>query len=248
MNFSVDKKGYNIEEVDAYLLERERESRKVQDDQIERIRSLRQELDAAKVKIRDYEARSRAITDAMVVAVQKANEYEAESRRRCDAELAQLKEFHDKWNRYYAQLTAKYPTDETLTRAEQFDSTLKNVLEQIEAKHAQSKMEPLRAEELQYRQEKARLESTRGINRSAIADALADAAIEDQRYDKVAASWGFMPRELSGYLESTRGETAVSAVLPEDSDVFSFEEALHPTDSLDDIMADLGMFNTTKDR
>lgn len=249
-NFGTERKGYCRAEVDAYILKREQETRRVTDDQLDRIRAQREELDRANAALAEYRSREKYISDAMIAAREDAGRVRREARAQYEAELAALRAFHAKWTAQCRRILEKYPLDHTLEKLAKCNADVTNAIEEnlggeaarIIANTAHRVQTPAQR---QYDEEAQRLG---GINMRAVSEVLADSVLEDSRYDRIAAeTWsdGIAPEPVRSYLESQidprTGVDAAALAATVGTDGFSFEEALHPTEDLGDIMADFGL-------
>jgi len=268
MEFEIEKKGYSKEQVQAYLARREQELRRTIDDQLDRIRALREENDLLNAKLDEFYKRERLIGNALIAAVAKAEEIEQEARNSYASELSSLKAFHAKWLEYYERILKKYPLDDTLKRADKINKDIARMLEHFHAEPpAQSASEvgeivrktaeksvpltrpqakdALRPEvRAQYEDESIRLGG--GINMNAVSEALSASLEEDDRYEAIAQKWtaDVAPKPVVDYLnaqvDARTGVNPAALNTPSDSG-FSFEEALHPTEDLGDLVKDLGI-------
>ena len=129
MEFDLEKKGYSKDQVQAFIARREQELRRTIDDQLDRIRALREENDLLNAKLEEFYKRERLIGNALIAAVAKAEEIEQEARNSYASELAALKSFHAKWLEYYERILKKYPMDDTLKRADKINKDISKMLE-----------------------------------------------------------------------------------------------------------------------
>ena len=128
MNFSIDKKGYKPQEVDAYLKSLATQYSSVVEAQRVRIDELRDSLTESQAKICAYKEKTGQITTAILNAVDKADEIEKLSKAKYNQEIARLRAFHEKWIAYYNRILQKYPIDEDLMAAGEFSQKVRKIL------------------------------------------------------------------------------------------------------------------------
>ena len=127
MKFNLDKKGYNIAEVDNYLKNMAIEYNRVLEAQRARIDMLKEELTTAESKLLEYKEKTATITRAIYNAVDKAHEIETLAKKKYDMEIERLKVFHDKWVSYYYRILEAYPLDNDLAAAGAFSQKVRRI-------------------------------------------------------------------------------------------------------------------------
>lgn len=220
MQFSVTKKGYAPKEVDEYIAAVKREYEKTIIKQRDRIQEMLEKQEETERELASYRAKSNQISKAIVSAVQKAEEIERLSRLKYDQEIERLKAFHEKWTQYYDKILDAYPLDARLAAAGDFNRRMDKILARV--------------------------------GKDDIAAALAETSAKPQR--KAPDTRPFDPMErIDDYFAAEKKEKAnaaarsVAATTPvrdypdRSPSGFSFEEALNPTEDLEDILKDLGL-------
>lgn len=248
--FELVKKGYKPKQVDTFIQKLEFERDKVNAEQFDRILQLRKEVMDLEAALEEYKKRDKMVSNALVAAVAKAEEIEKVAKQKYEMELQSLKLFHVKWMSYYKQIIAKYPLDETLTKAAQFNTSLAKVLGDAgqEAQPAKAVKPPPKSDaEKQYETESRRLSAqnaSRGVNIEAISEALNDDDSEN-RYSKVLKSFGksFEPAgKIKSHFDSEPDRRAVNGKpVPPSESGFSIDEALNPEEDLEEILKSLGL-------
>ncbi len=219
MNFEIKRKGYNKEQVDAYV--------KKQDDAIadkdSRIAELSSEVASLKQELGKLEGKRELIVKAIYSAIAKAEQIEQLSKAKYDAEMARLKAFHEKWTLYYDKLLAKYPLDDEMIGVSKFNA------EMTEALTPQG----------QLASEKKRLDKAGSVK-----------VKSTEKFDPIKSIEQYLDGEdaASVSVKNTKAyKTGIASVNPALSGTsdsgFSFDEALHPTEDLSEIMKDLGLLD-----
>ena len=213
MDFDIKRKGYSVEQVDAYIKSLQDASKQKDD----KIYSLSLEIESLKQKLGKLEGKRELIVKAIYSALNKAEQIERLTKVKYDAEMARLKAFHEKWTAYYDKLLEKYPMDDDLMAVGAFN---REMSETLSGPKAQKMSEEQRLSD----------KNTDGFDPiKGIKEYLDD--------DYIAAT-----RPAKGSKAYSSGVAVLNPALIEPSDSgFSFEEALNPTDDLKDIMKDLGI-------
>lgn len=120
--FSIEKKGYNITEVDDYLMSLELENSNALREKQARIDSLRQENFELSRKLEEYKQKEKSISSALTSATDKANEIIDVSKQKYNIELNNLNKFYDKWNNFFKELIIRYPKMKDFDTSEVLDN------------------------------------------------------------------------------------------------------------------------------
>lgn len=222
--FRIVRKGYEQKDVDAYILKTEKDAAAAIESQKKVIADLEDKIATQQAKLEEYEKKSRRIGEAITVALAKADEIEKLSAYKYVQEMEQLKTFHARWLTYYAKLIKKYPLTEDLEAVKNFNDKVNRILGS-----AASGAEQVEDEGSKFREEFTKLIKQNGAM---------DANDEDGIPSFAPATFMKLPEDE----KSTYKSHKVDAPLPkgEGESGFSFEEALNPKQSLEEIMADLG--------
>ena len=214
MEFKTVRKGYDKKEVDAYIEKMDAEKQASEKALRATVAQLKGELDEKQQKLDDFEKKARRISDALISAVSKADEIEKLAVYKYNQEMEQLKSFHARWVAYYARLMKKYPLSEELDAVKEFNDKVGRIL----GEGAESDDSARR-----FREEFNRLIKQNGV--------LDDDGTED--IPSVApATFIKVEEERPAPAPDLKNTVSESG--------FSFEEALNPKESLEEIMADLG--------
>lgn len=129
MNFTIlKKKGYDPQEVDAYIKKISEEYEDKLNKQKNRIFDLKNELQEKDKALDELKSQSDLISRTLIEAVKQAGEIEKLSVARYREELQHLKVFHDKWVKYYTRIVEKYPADEDLKSVRDFNNKMRSIL------------------------------------------------------------------------------------------------------------------------
>ncbi|MGN1100414.1 MAG: hypothetical protein ACI4S9_08720 [Christensenellales bacterium] len=121
MKFSIERKGYNKNEVEAFINKVLRLTEEKLNEQRARIDELR-ELNANLVaQIKGLKQKENSIGYALQQANSKAEELESAAKVRYALEMQRLKSFQRRWAEQYNLIRHKYPTDSGLA---EFESAL----------------------------------------------------------------------------------------------------------------------------
>ena len=214
MEFKTVRKGYDKKEVEAYIEKMDAEKQASEKSLRATVAQLKGELDEKQQKLDDFEKKARRISDALISAVSKADEIEKLAVYKYNQEMEQLKSFHARWVAYYARLMKKYPLSEELDAVKEFNDKVGRIL----GEGAESDDSARR-----FREEFNRLIKQNGV--------LDDDGTED--IPSVApATFIKVEEERPAPAPDLKNTVSESG--------FSFEEALNPKESLEEIMADLG--------
>lgn len=107
--FSIQKKGYSIEEVDDYLISQELENENILKEKQSRIDELRKENFDLSKKLQEYELKEKSISSALTIATDKANEIVDVSKHKYSLELKNLDDFYKRWETFFSELIKRYP-------------------------------------------------------------------------------------------------------------------------------------------
>jgi len=267
MKFSTDKKGYKISEVDAFIKKITQENNSVVEAQRARIDALRHALDEAESKINSYKDKSGQITKAIMSAVAKADDIEKLSGLKYSQELARLRVFHEKWVAHYYRILEKYPIDEDLLTAGEFNQRVRKVLarqtsdfeQTADAARVSSALEEIFESEKKRLEEKqigyitiqTKKKKNSNNDKDDILDLLPDCDLSSpiisgdplERIKKFLS--GVKAKEVKSIKAKNNTKTSNvgydTGTAATVNSGFSFEEALNPKDDLGTIMKDLGL-------
>lgn len=95
-----------------------------------RIFDLKNELTMSEKQIAKYKSKSEQMSKALMNAVGRADEIEYLAFQKYKMEMAQLKNFHDRWMSYYNKIIKKYPLDKDLQALADFNQKMNDIIGQ----------------------------------------------------------------------------------------------------------------------
>jgi len=214
MEFKTVRKGYDKKEVDGFLAKSAAETDRLLKEKQTAIDELKAQLDEKQKKLDEFEAKTKKISEAILVAIGKAEEIERLSVYKYNQEMEQLKSFHARWLTYYARLMKKYPLTEDLEAVKTFNDKVTRILGATETDSSSER----------FREEFSRLIKQNGV-------------LDGDEVDDIPS---VAPATFIKLEEDKPAAKPTLADTPSESG-FSFEEALNPKQSLEEIMADLGL-------
>ena len=132
MDFKIVRKGYDTKETKEYILNLQKQY----EDEIEKqkalISMLKEKLLSLTSVVKEYEKKEEAVSKAIIRAVEKAEEIEKQTQEKYAQEISSLKAFHLRWNSYYKKLIKKYPIDEDVKKAQEFNEKINEIFTQDE--------------------------------------------------------------------------------------------------------------------
>ena len=265
MEFKREFKGYKRAEVDAYIARLNESHESDSARQRDTIYELKNKLNAAEKELAELKEQSSVVTKAIENAVAKADEIERLSKLKYRQEMEQLKAFHEKWLSYYKKLLKKYPSDGSLHELGAFNRSMSEILGRDETAQPADQYRS-ESDRLGERRRIGYIDvaapesdlSDDEIMREILPDL--PAGETDFRPEEMvreylgnrAAAENPPPRKKGEKAKKPADKRAASAAKKSDArpadypdrseSGFSFEEALHPTENLEDIMRDLGLF------
>ena len=241
------KKYYTQTEVDEYVHGLLTNSEIALTRQAERIEKERKENERLLKELEEYKKKEKAIARLLILSERKAKFLETNTRSRCAMEIERLARLAERWDSFFAGLENKYNVEDKKKLDEfknQLVETINNMLDMENIFDAK----PLSDAEKAHNDELARLGIIREKKQSDL----------DNRFDRLVQEFNMKigdtvtrkrgrPKKnqgdsLNSIEKNLKGKkpTAITEVYPPVGDSgFDFEEALNPTDSLEDIMRDL---------
>lgn len=97
VKFDVDKKGYDIEQVDDYINSLSIKYEERLKEQKDRLFTMRNELNMMKDRLEVYQNKDKQISQALIFAVEKAGQIENSARKLYDLEIKRINILYDHW-------------------------------------------------------------------------------------------------------------------------------------------------------
>lgn len=235
--FRTKFKGYDRKAVEAYINELQQKNESALMAQKERIAGLVKQNEDLATKLGVYEAREEQIKLTLVRATKTAEDMEAQIRRKYKAELDRLKLFRAKWTSAYTELKERYhfakdalnlesvavQTEIELTKylSQEFSLARADDMDDMEA-YFKSEVERLtRVQQNMQNDVGGREEQKDGAKIPAMPQ-------QKQALKSVSKNGGAKALQDARNIESVEGQGA-----------FSLDEALHPTESLEELCQSL---------
>ncbi|MCI8612259.1 MAG: hypothetical protein HFE48_00970 [Clostridia bacterium] len=247
MDFKTEKKGYNKSEVDAYIFNLVKNYEQSLARQNGLIEELKMKLDTSESKNKVYRDKESLVSKAITSAVAKADEIDRLAQLKYTREMQQLKAFHDKWLSYYDKILKKYPINDELISVGKFNDEMSRILEKARAQTNQAKAESDKSKETRIGY------TVVDTDKDADGGESDDDDIFVRDFDPVDRIRQYLTKEHPKKPQTdeeqpeAEEEDAYGVATEKDEYTdrspagFSFEEALHPKDDLEDIMRDLGL-------
>lgn len=231
------RKYYTQNEVDEYVKKLMTDSEIALSKQAERLEKEKQINKNLAKELEECRQNQKSTARLLTIAERKAKYIESTTRAKCAMEIERLARLAEKWEDYFAGLSEKYQHQDK-EKLDEFKNELSCVINQMVDMQSGFD-EPVTKEE------KAHLEE---INRLGIVKEKKKSEL-DGRFDRLVREFNMKigdnatrgrGRPKKSEAEKLSGKKAKSAVYPpKGASGFDFEEALNPTDSLEDIMSDL---------
>ena len=108
VKFDIDKKGYDIEQVENYINTLTVKYEEKLAEQKDRVFTMRNELNMMKEKLSVYKNKDKQISQALVFAVEKAGQIEDGARKLYDLEIKRINILYDHWKVIIDEIENKY--------------------------------------------------------------------------------------------------------------------------------------------
>ena len=182
--FALEKKGYNKEDVERFIVEENARNEKIHCEQRERIDTLVEENFALKELVKEYKSKEDKIAEAIIVARENADKMTAEIKLRYMMELDRLNMFRAKWTGVYDELKERYGFDGDALNVESVALSTKLEIERfLQRDFSLSKGDDDMSAERSFRLEADRLSKMNG----GVVE-LKNRLVEAKKNDKVASS------------------------------------------------------------
>lgn len=224
-----NKQYYTLNDVEEYVKRLMSESEKTKASQAQKIEELERENKQLSKSVDDYKKKEKTLNRTLALAERKAEYVLNNTRTRAMIELNRLTEFSVKWEKFFNSLDSKYePKD--LESFENFNAELKNVLSSFSNfSDDLDGNKPLSGIEKTYIEETARIKHQTRHDL-------------DERFARLLNNFNEKlgePVKPKAQVITKAPSGASSVYPPKGESGFDFEEALNPTDTLEDIMRDL---------
>lgn len=220
-------RGYDMEAVDNFIAEEKERSDSVQLQQRERIAELSGKCDGLAREVEQLRGREEQIKSALIAATDNARRLTDDIRARYMEELERLKLFRAKWNAAYEQLKERY----------HFDKDALN----MESVAVSAQLELTRYLTQDFSLSKGDEDSEMEAYFKSEVERLTSAPPTSKPLPQESPAVNELKRKISDAKKQAKEGGADGKKRGEDSAAFSFDEALHPTESLEEICRALGL-------
>jgi cell division initiation protein len=128
--FDINKKGYDIEQVDNFINKLTLKYEEKLSEQKDRVFSLKNELTSLQDRLEGYKDKDKQISQALIFAVEKAEQIEGNASKLYDLEIKRLRLLYKQWEDLANELLSVELPSKTKADLKKFNSTVKEVLEQ----------------------------------------------------------------------------------------------------------------------
>lgn len=240
------KKSYSQVEVDEYVRKLMTDSEIALSKQSELLEKQKKENLRLSRELEEYKKKEKSISRLLVLSERKAKFLETNTRSRCAIEIERLARLADKWDQFFDQLNGKYKLEDK-QKLDQFKEEISLTIDGMMDMQNLCGGTPLSDTEKEHIQELGRLNIIKDKKQSEL----------DNRFSKLLSEFNMKigdnatrgrgrPKKGQSVTikeapkKGKKKQNATTTVYPPVGDSgFDFEEALNPTDSLEDIMKEL---------
>jgi cell division septum initiation protein DivIVA len=128
--FDINKKGYDIEQVDNFINKLTLKYEEKLSEQKDRVFSLKNELTTLQDRLDGYKDKDKQISQALIFAVEKAEQIEGNASKLYDLEIKRLRLLYKQWEELALDLLGMELSTKVKDRLKNFNTTVQEVLEQ----------------------------------------------------------------------------------------------------------------------
>ena len=241
------KKYYTQIEVDEYIRRLLTDSEIALSKQAERIEKERKENDRLSKELEEYKNKEKSVSRLLVLSERKAKYLESTTRSRCAIEIDRLARLAEKWDAYFSDLSNKYDSVDK-EKLEEFKSELSKTIDGMLEMDGLFGDNPLNEAEQAHVGEINRLNVLKNKKKTELDDRFSKLVMEfNMKIGENATRGRGRPKkqdsnnvkDIEKQLKPKTKRQKSTVYPPKGESGFDFEEALNPTDSLEDIMKDL---------
>ncbi|MBQ3158709.1 MAG: hypothetical protein IJB98_03350 [Clostridia bacterium] len=241
------KRYYTQIEVDEYVRRLLTSSEITLSKQAERIEKERKENERLTKELEEYKNKEKSVSRLLVLSERKAKYLESTTRSRCAIEIERLAMLAEKWDAFFADLTNKYNFKDK-EKLEEFKNELSQTIDNMLEMDGLFGDKPLDEAEQAQVGELNRLNVLRNKKKTELDDRFSKLVMEfNMKIGDNATRGRGRPKkqdsskvgDIEKKLKPKTARQKSTVYPPKGESGFDFEEALNPTDSLEDIMKDL---------
>ena len=126
--FDVNKKGYDVEQVDSFINKLTLKYEEKLSEQKDRVFSLKNEISLMQEKLENYKDKDKQISQALVYAVEKAEQIEGNASKLYDLEVRRLRLLYSQWQDILGRLKVEDLPKDFAGEIDKFTKTIADVL------------------------------------------------------------------------------------------------------------------------
>ncbi len=128
--FDIDKKGYDIEQVENYINVLSLKYEEKLSEQKDRVFSLRNELGLLNERLKAYQEKDKQISKALIYAVEKADQIEGSARKLYDLEIKRINILYERWDEILEHIEGRFGKGdkELVKKIEEFKAGIASIL------------------------------------------------------------------------------------------------------------------------
>lgn len=241
------KRYYTQIEVDEYVRRLLTDSEIALSKQAERIEKERKENERLAKELEDYKNKEKSVSRLLVLSERKAKYLESTTRSKCAIEIDRLARLVEKWDAFFSDLSNKYDNVDK-DKLEEFKKELTQTIDNMLEMDGLFGDKPLDEGEAAHAGEVNRLNILRNKKKTELDDRFSKLVMEfNMKIGENATRGRGRPKkqdsnnvnDIEKKLKPKEKKQKSTVYPPKGESGFDFEEALNPTDSLEDIMKDL---------
>lgn len=128
--FDINKKGYDIEQVDSFINKLSVKYEEKLSEQKDRVFSLKNELSILEDKLESYKDKDKQISQALIYAVEKAEQIESNAKKLYDLEIKRMRLLYKQWEELVLKIRMVDIPQVLKKELDTFEKTIDDVLEQ----------------------------------------------------------------------------------------------------------------------
>jgi len=128
--FDINKKGYDVEQVDNFINKLTLKYEEKLSEQKDRVFSLKNELAVINERLENYRDKDKQISQALIFAVEKAEQIESKASKLYDLEVKRLRLLYSQWQEMIKKLATQNLSKDITIDLASFTQTITEVLEQ----------------------------------------------------------------------------------------------------------------------
>lgn len=241
------KKYYTQLEVDEYVRKLLTDSEIALSKQAERIENEKKENLKLTRELEEYKKKEKSSSRLLILSERKAKYLESTTRTKCAAEIERLARLAEKWDAFFNDLSNKYDELDK-EKLEEFKDELSKTIDGMLEMEELFKSEDMKEATEAHKEEVERLAIIKKKKENAMDERFSKLVMEFNMKIGDHATRGrgrpkkqdsITRKDIEKKLNSKSKSTQKVVYPPVGESGFDFEEALNPTDSLENILSDL---------